>query len=182
MARIGYPDPARLGERTRDLLDKLRQANVFRVLAHAEPALRPLVQLGSALLYEGQLDARLRELVIVRVGHLCGSAYEVYQHEQFAASVGVPAEKIAAVREGPRAAVFTPLEACVLRFADESVRDGRASDGVFAMVQAALGDRQTVELTVTVGYYLMMARVLVGLDVDLDNEAKLSAAPLGAAA
>jgi alkylhydroperoxidase family enzyme len=180
MARIGYPDPARLDERTRTLLGKLRQANVFHMLAHAEPALRPLVQLGSALLYEGELDARLRELVILRVGRLCGSAYEVYQHEQFAAAVGVPADKVAAVALGPEVPAFTPLERDLLRFTDEAVRDGRASDATFARVHAALGDRRTVELTLAIGYYLMMARVLEGLEVDLDGEAKLSAAPRGA--
>jgi alkylhydroperoxidase family enzyme len=170
MARIGYPDPQRLDEPTRALLAKLRQANVFRMLAHAAPALRPLVQLGSALLYQGTLDPALRELVIVRVGHLCGSAYEVHQHERLAAAVGVPAAKPA----------FTPLERAALRFADEAVRDGRAGDASFAQVHAALGEVGTVELTLLVGYYLMMARVLLGLDVDLDDEPKLSAAPRGA--
>jgi alkylhydroperoxidase family enzyme len=179
MARIGYPQADGLDDSTRSLLAKLRQANVFRMLAHAEPALRPLVQLGSALLYQGALDPALRELVIVRVGHLCGSAYEVYQHEQFAAAVGVPADKIAAVRLGPQAAAFTPLERDVLHFTDEAVREGRAGDAAFARVHAVLGDRRTVELTLVAGYYLMMARVLQGLDVDLDDEAKLSAPPRG---
>jgi alkylhydroperoxidase family enzyme len=180
MARIGYPDPQRLDEPTRALLAKLRQANVFRMLAHAAPALRPLVQLGSALLYQGTLDPALRELVIVRVGHLCGSAYEVHQHERLAAAVGVPAAKLAALRRGPQAPAFTPLERAALRFADEAVRDGRAGDASFAQVHAALGEVGTVELTLLVGYYLMMARVLLGLDVDLDDEPKLSAAPRGA--
>jgi 4-carboxymuconolactone decarboxylase len=45
-------------------------------------------------------------------------------------------------------------------------------DAVFAEVQQHFDDREIVELTVLIGTYNMNARVLVALELDLEQPAK----------
>ena len=86
MARIPYRNPDEAPARITDLLAKNKGANIFRMMAHAEAAFEPYLRLGHALLFKGELDARLREMAIVRVGQLCGAPYEVVAHEKIARS------------------------------------------------------------------------------------------------
>lgn len=166
MARLSPPDPATLPEPVRELLGRIPPLNLFRILAHAPTAVRPFVQLGNALLTRGTLDARLRELAILRVGHLAGADYEVHQHEQIARAHGLDAVRIAACAEGSAMPVFDARERAVLRLTEEVATGVRASAPTFAAVRDFLDDRQIAELVLTIGYYGMVARILEALEVE----------------
>ena len=173
MARLPYVDPATAPDEVRDLLERLPvKLNVFRMMANATTDFRPLVQLGSAILGRQKLDPRLRELVILRVANLSPSRYEWVQHVPIAEATGATAAQVAALERGDIAAdCFSPLERAVLRFATEVVRDVRASDAAFGDVAARLSTQEVVELVVTVGYYMMIARLLETTAVDVDGPA-----------
>ena len=79
MARLPYPDPTSLAETDRALLESLPPLNIFRMLAGSGPIFQPFMNLLNAYLNDGLLEPELRELVILRIGHKCGSAYEVHQ-------------------------------------------------------------------------------------------------------
>jgi 4-carboxymuconolactone decarboxylase len=103
----------------------------------------------------------LRELAIVRVGRLSRAAYEVFQHERIAREVGVAEEKITALRDATiEAPVFSDHEKAVLRFADDVVRNVRASDRTLKAVASFLSPGALTELTLTIGYYMMVCRFL----------------------
>ena len=77
------------------------------------------------------------------------------------AEVGVAEEKIAALRDATiEAAVFTDNEKAVLRYADDVVRNVKASDKMLKAVQGFLTPGAVVELTLTIGYYMMVCRLL----------------------
>ncbi|HJQ82826.1 MAG TPA: carboxymuconolactone decarboxylase family protein [Candidatus Binatia bacterium] len=173
MARLPYVDPATAPEAVRELLDQLPvKLNVFRMMAHAENGFRPLVALGSAILARQQLDAKLRELVILRIAQLSPSRYEWTQHVPIAHATGATEAQVAALERGDaNADCFDPLERLVLRFATEVVRDVRASDATFAELAKRLSPREIVELLLTVGYYMMIARLLESTAVDVDPPA-----------
>ena len=64
--------------------------NGQRIARHLAPeVLKGVGVLSAALLRDGALDAALRELIIVRVGYLAASAYEVVQHRSLAERLGV---------------------------------------------------------------------------------------------
>ena len=86
MARIPYPDPESLPEADREFLAELPQLNISRMLAGSPSMFRPLTRVFSAYLSDGVLDKITREIVILRVGHLCHSEYEVTNHERVARS------------------------------------------------------------------------------------------------
>ena len=58
------------------------------------------------------------------------------------------------------APAFTDNDKAVLRFTDDVVRNVRASDKNLKAVQAFLSAGALVELTLTIGYYMMVCRVL----------------------
>jgi alkylhydroperoxidase family enzyme len=173
MARIPYVDPATAPAEVRDLLARLPvPLNVFRMMAHSEHGFRPLVGLGSAILGRQKLDPRLRELIILRVAKLSPARYEWVQHVPIAEAVGVAAAQIAALERGDvEAECFDPRERVVLRFATEVLRDVRASDATFAALAARLSPEEIVDVILTVGYYMMIARLLETTDVDVDGPA-----------
>ena len=89
MARIDYSDPAKSSERTREILGKNRNANIFRMMAHAPRYLEQYCRLGRAILHEGELDPVVRELAITRTGILCEAPYEIVAHKRIGKNVGV---------------------------------------------------------------------------------------------
>jgi len=173
MARLPYVDAATAPEPVRELLDRLPvKLNVFRMMAHAETDFRPLVSLGTAILGRQQLSPKLRELVILRVATLSPARYEWVQHVPIARAVGATEAQVTALERGDiDAGCFDPLERSVLRFATEVLRDVRASDATFADLAARLSAREIVEVILTVGYYMMVARLLESTAVDLDQPA-----------
>ena len=51
--------------------------NIFRTFAHAPDALTPFLTWGSYILSKkNSLNARQREIVILRIGYLCKAGYE----------------------------------------------------------------------------------------------------------
>ena len=173
MARLPYVDPATAPEEVRTLLERLPvRLNVFRMMAHAEHDFRPLVGLGTAILGRQKLPAKLRELAILRVAALSPARYEWVQHAPIAKAVGASDDQVRALERGDvEAACFDPLERAVLRFTTEVVRDVRASDATFAELARRLSPQEIVELILTVGYYMMIARLLESTAVDLDPPA-----------
>ena len=168
MSRIPYFEVDSAAGKHAEFLDKLKpHLNIYRMLANSEAGLKGFVRMGNALLYRCELDAGLRELAIVRVGRLSRAAYEVFQHERIAREAGVAEEKIAALRDATiEAPAFTDHEKAVLRYTDDVVRNVKASDRTLKAVQAFLSPGAVVELTLTIGYYMMVCRFLESMGVD----------------
>jgi alkylhydroperoxidase family enzyme len=173
MARLPYVDPATAPDEVRETLARLPVSlNIFRMMAHAETNFRPLVALGTAILGRQALAPALRELVILRVARLSNARYEWVQHVPIAKVVGLDDAKVAALeRDETDAACFDEVERLVLRFTTEVVRDVRASDATFAALAGRFDARQVVEILLTIGYYMMIARLLESTAVDIDPPA-----------
>jgi 4-carboxymuconolactone decarboxylase len=162
MPRIPYFDVDSASGRHAEFLEKLKpHINIYRMLANSESGIKGFTRMGNALLHRSELDPELRELAILRVGRLSRAAYEVFQHERIAREVGVEDGKIAALRDATvEAPAFTDHEKAVLRFTDDVVRNVRASDRNLKAVQAFLSPGAVIELTLTIGYYMMVCRLL----------------------
>ena len=170
MARLPYVDPEVVPERVRSALEAVPPLNVFRMVANAETAFRPWLAFGGALLSSLELDARLRELVILHVGRLSDAEYEWVQHVPIARAVGAGDAEIAALEAGDvDAACFTAAERAALRFTGEVVRDVRASDAAFEALRAELSPREIVELLLVIGQYMLVARVAVNAGIEIDS-------------
>jgi 4-carboxymuconolactone decarboxylase len=171
MTRLPPLDPGSAHPSIREALNTLPPLNIFRTLAHAPTAFDPVVVLGGAILSQLELDPRLRELAVLQVARDCACEYEWVQHIEVARHVGVTEEQIAAVHEGEIAdpARLGELDRAILQFTREVVLQTRVGDETFRAVAEPLGRRQTVELLLTIGDYLMIARLMTTLEMDVDE-------------
>jgi 4-carboxymuconolactone decarboxylase len=170
LARIPYPDPADAAEPVREALALLPPLNIFRMLSHAQTAFRPFLRFGGVILGDLELDAKLRELAILQVAVRAGAEYEWVQHEAIGRAVGLSEEQLAAVRrEAIDDESLSDTERAVLQFASEVVDHPRVREETFAAVSRSLSPREIVELLLTIGNYLMLARVMTTLDLELDE-------------
>lgn len=170
MARIPYPDPASLQPETQEFLGKLGDPiNIFRMMAGGEGLLRAFSRFGNHLLFKSKLDPVLREIAILRVGVLSDATYEMYQHDRIARGIGMTEELLAGIRSGPDDPVFDELQANVMRYTDDVVRNVRASDATFDPLREALSLQELQELTVTIGFYMCVSRFLETFGVDIED-------------
>jgi len=170
---IPLPTDEELTPEHRTLLAGLPPLNVFRMVAGAPRALRPFMALGGAVLSTA-LDARRREIVVLRVARATNARYEWVQHEQLARNSGVSDSEIAAVdTEQP---VTSLDEECnlICRVADEISRDVRLSDEALEQILERYGPREASELVLLVSYYNMVSRFLESTRVPVEDELLLS--------
>ncbi|MEQ8267149.1 MAG: carboxymuconolactone decarboxylase family protein [Parvibaculum sp.] len=170
MARIPYPDPASLSPAARALRETLPQLNIFRMLSGSGPSFVPFMALVNAYLNEGLLDADLRELVILRVGHLCGSSYELHQHRRVSRMLGMTADRVEATAGPLPSTLFSETENAVLAFTDNQVANVKADGALFAAAHRHLGDAGMQELVIIIGIYLLVCRYLETFEIEIEAE------------
>jgi 4-carboxymuconolactone decarboxylase len=170
MARLPYLDPPDASPRLAGQLKALPPLNIFRMLAHAETAFEPFVSFGGAILSQLQLDPKLRELAVLQVAKDTECEYERVQHAEVGRLVGLSDAQIAAVEDGgiDDDALFSDAERAVLRFTGEVVRGPHVSDRTFAAVSDRLTAREVIELLLTIGNYLIAARLMTTLEMEVD--------------
>jgi alkylhydroperoxidase family enzyme len=167
MARINYCDPATASERTREILEKNRNANIFRMMAHSPGYFEKYCLLGRAIRVKGELDPVVRELAITRTGILCEAPYEVAAHKRIGKEVGVTDEQNAALEDWKSATCFDDLQRAALAFTDEIVTLRGPTDATFKTIAAKLTPAALVELQLSVGFYIMTSKFLETFGIDM---------------
>src|SRR5258708_16910383 len=138
MARIDYCDPSKSNERTREILGKNRNANIFRMMAHSASYFEQYCRLGGAIRHRGELDPVVRELAITRTGILCEAPYEIVAHKRIGKNVGVTDEQNAALEDWTSATCFNEVQRAALALTDEIVRRHKPTDATFHATSAQL--------------------------------------------
>src|SRR5947199_9122304 len=138
MARIDYCDTSKSNERTKEILGKNRNANIFRTMAQSPSYLEQYGQLGGAIRHKGELDPIVRELAITRTGILCEAPYEIVAHKRIGKNVGVTDEQNEALENWESAACFDEVQRAALAFTDEIVRLRRPTDATFNAIASKL--------------------------------------------
>jgi alkylhydroperoxidase family enzyme len=93
----------------------------------------------------------------------------VFQHEAISRRLGMSEALIQAIHEGPDANAFDERQKLVMRFTDDVVLNVRAGDATFLPARDAFGDKALQELTVVIGFYMLVSRFLETFDVDIDE-------------
>jgi alkylhydroperoxidase family enzyme len=167
MARINYCDTSKSNERTKEILGKNRNANIFRMMAHSPSYFEQYCRLGGAIRHRGELDPIIRELAITRTGILCEAPYEIVAHKRIGGNVGVTDEQNAALENWEAATCFNETQRAALTFTDEIVRLRRPTDATFHAIAAKLTPAALVELQLSVGFYIMTSKFLETFDIDM---------------
>jgi AhpD family alkylhydroperoxidase len=136
---------------------------IFLVLGRQRRLFRGWLHFAGRLMPGGTLPRREAELVILRVAHLHGSAYEWAHHERLGRRAGVTRADLDRLRTGPAAPGWSARERALLTVADELHRDGDVSDAAWAAVREHLDEATTIELLLLCGHYAMLAQTLGAL-------------------
>jgi alkylhydroperoxidase family enzyme len=170
MARVPYLEVSDLAPEDQDLLK--RPIWLTKALVNSPKAARAFHTVGNYIRFGSKLDERLRELAILQVGWLARSPYEWSHHVKLGLSFGVSEADIQALIDDT-AGKPTGLDALtrlVLLAAREMTNNGAMTDATFAKLQVELGNEQVVDLTLTIGFYNGVVRVLGTLAIDVEPE------------
>jgi len=172
MARISYVQEEDHPELA-DLIGRVRAGrrgtliNVYKLLLHAPPLGACWLDMISTARFKTELDGRLREIVIIRVGYLTRTEYVVKQHvPELAQPEGLSKAQCDALADWEASAFFSARERAALAYADAMTRTIAVPDTVFDALRPHFNERQIVELTVLIGIYNMHTRVFTALGID----------------
>jgi 4-carboxymuconolactone decarboxylase len=143
--------------------------NVFSTVARHDDLFRAWFRFGGVLLTRGLLPARERELLILRAGYNCRSAYEWGQHARIGEQVGLSREEVLRVAAGPEAEGWSDADRTLLRAADELHEASKISDATWHRLAERYDQRELIELTMLIGHYHMLAFALNSFEVELDD-------------
>ena len=179
------PAPVRLTEARLDPLPRDAWSDEVRALLDPDGSGRPVLNLYATLarhpaLYRPRavqsayirtgatLTGRAREILILRIGWLCGSEYEWAQHVRVARREGLGDEEIRRVALGPGAPGWDPFEAALLRAADELHRADTVSEATWRTLAERYGEAELIDVVITVAGYRMVSIALNSLGTQLE--------------
>jgi 4-carboxymuconolactone decarboxylase len=168
MTRIPLAELDQLPEPMRQWAARRGNLNVFRVIANSPSVFGGWTQLVDDLFASPTFDARMREVIILRVAHLQNSPYEIGQHVPLAREAGLTDQEIDAIRDAGDTARFSHEERAALDVVTELCATCHLSDESFAAAQAVFDDEALTELLMIISCYYGLALVLNAVDVDVD--------------
>jgi alkylhydroperoxidase family enzyme len=172
MARVSLIEPEQHPE-LEPVVAKIRSGrrgtviNVYKLLLHSPGIAETWLDLINTVRWKVDLEGRLREIVIIRVGYLNRCSYVVKQHVPLlSAPEGLTQAECDALADWRAGALFSARERAALALTDASTREVDVPDAVFDELRHHFSERQIVELTVLVGTYNMHTRVCQALRID----------------
>lgn len=175
MARLPNPDPARMTPeqiRVHDAIASGPRGLVQGPLAlwlHSPELADKAQALGAYCRYGTSLPPRLSELAVLVTAAWWRAGFEWAVHAPIAATTGLSAEVIEAVRRREIPRFANPDEAAVHRFARDLLDNRVVSPATWAEARALFDDRALVDLVGILGYYGLISMTIVGLEVDLPD-------------
>ena len=145
-----------------------RFPNLFHMQLYNPAVADGWLRLGTAVRYKSELDSPIRELAICLVARTTRAEYEWRAHRRLALEEGFSEAALDDILNW-RAGTFDPSQRAVLGLTEALTRNVEVDDATFDAVRPFLSPRQIVELVTTVAYYNMVARFLVGLQIDLET-------------
>ena len=115
-----------------------------------------------------RLNARVREVVILTVGAVFESKYELYAHRAVAQRNGLAPQDIESLASGGEPGAGTKLrpdELTAQRFARAVAKDHRVSPELFAEAQKAFGHKGLVDMLHLAGLYMTVSSLLNAFEV-----------------
>ena len=171
--RIQALPPEDWSEEARDIMqpfvDTGRDYNVFRTLMNHPGLAKRWLVFANHVLTKSSLPERERELVILRIGHLCQAGYECKKHADIGRYLGMTEQEIESSRTGPSTEGLSELDALLLQATDELHADAFINDATWAGLADHLSTEQLIDLVFTVGQYNLVSMALNSFGVQHDS-------------
>ena len=165
------PEEARKAAADVGLVEAFADLNIFRVMLHRPQTAKALGDLLISLLFQGELDPRLRELLIMRIGWVTGADYEWTQHWRLAREqFGCSDEDLLALRGDWRSAShFGDDERTLLAAVDALLDQGTLPKPLADHCLERFGRNATIELATAVGCWRLVSKVANALEIPLEE-------------
>ena len=138
--------------------------NVIQTMMHHPALLRRWMPVFSHCLHKCEISLREREIVMLRIGRLCGSGYEWAQHKPIGMERGLSEADVAAIADGTLQDGALLIEAV-----DQLHYTSMIDDGLWDRLSAAYTVPQILDIIFVMGQYRMVSCVLNSLAVQLDD-------------
>lgn len=134
----------------------------FEVLLHSPVAAERVAELGEVVKSGLGLTDADRELVTLATGRATGCAFVWDSHLEAARAAGLSSATIAILDTG--GTDLPDRDAAIVAFVRELCEGGSVSGGTFRTVLELLGTTGVVEVSLVVGYYVMLGAVMGAVD------------------
>jgi alkylhydroperoxidase family enzyme len=134
-----------------------------------------LFKLSSDLLFTSlqpgrKLEARYRELGILRTAIVGDCRFEYSQHLKVSRALGIPEEKLNAIKGWATSDKFDEAERALMAATDELIGRNLVEDATFAALKRHFSDEQIVELFFVVTNYRMHGMMIRALHLEFDDD------------
>jgi len=160
-------------EEQKEMLEGLRRDghvyNIFATLARHPQLLKRWLVFAGHVLSKSTLQAREREIVILRMGWLCRAQYEWGHHVAIGKQAGLTDDDINRIREGPDAGGLDPFESLLMRAVDELHSNTFICDSTWNALAERYNTQQLMDMIFTAGQYKLVSMALNSLGVQLEE-------------
>jgi len=111
------------------------------------------------------LDQRVRQVVILSVGAVWQSAYEIYAHSAIARQAGLPEGTIRALQNGEPAEDLTGKEQLAQAYTLKLTSEHSVDTSLYHSAEQAFGRQGLVDIALLIGRYLTICTLLNGFDI-----------------
>ncbi len=140
--------------------------NVYRAMAHHPALVTAWEGLRNHVVLDSALGPARSEVVILRTGHRCGSAYEWAHHVVRGRACGLSDERIETLRG--TVSGMAPEDRPLARAVDELVDDSRLGATTVTELVSQVGREGVLDVIATVGMYMSLAFITNSFDVPLE--------------
>jgi len=173
--RIEALDPSRWTPAVRAMLDPSGSgrpvAAVYRTFAQHPELYPPRQILSEYIRTKATLSPRVREMLILRIGYLCGSDYEWAAHAPAGRRAGLTDAEIRRLAS-PGDEGWSDADGAIVRAVDELFASDTISDATWKALSAQFDERQLLDLLITTGGYRMVSMALNTFGVPLEPNAE----------
>jgi alkylhydroperoxidase family enzyme len=173
-------DQPRIQPNPQQYVDELRQAgrevkaenvlNIVATLANHPELAEAWGPFARYILRASSLPPRDRELVILRIGWLCQSAYEWSHHSVAGLKLGMTEDELVRITKGADAPGWSDFDRALIRATDELHEDSFISSATWEQLASRYNTKQMMDLVFTVGEYNMVSMALNSFGVQLDKD------------
>ena len=138
-------------------------------MAHSSVVQKGIGRFANQVLFKSNMDKRLREIVILRMGWNCQAIYEFGQHTLFGRSVGMTDEEVYWTTRPIGSGRWTPVEAALMQMTDDLWADDCVSDATWNELTSHFDTEMVMEFIAAALCYRAVSGFLNSCGVQLDE-------------
>jgi alkylhydroperoxidase family enzyme len=147
---------------------RVPDAHLFGTLGRARGLFRGWLYYSAKLMPGGKLSSFEREIMILRIAHLRGSAYEFDYHTRIGRGAGVTPAVRERIRAGAQAPSWNDRERTLLSAVEMLVRDRDIDDATWARLAEHYDPRALIEIVLRFAHYDGLATTVRVLRIPRD--------------